>query len=152
MSAVSASIALPASVDDAEALWYDTGTWSGWVEGLEEVLAIQGAWPAVGSGVTWVSGPAGRGHVTERVLAYEPQRGQTNEVADDSITGVQTVVFTPQEDGVEITLALEYRIKKRGILTPVVDLLFVRNAVRTSLRSTLTRYAAELVSSRATEP
>jgi Polyketide cyclase / dehydrase and lipid transport len=143
MSAVSASIALPASVQDAEALWYDTGTWPEWVEGCEQVLSVDGDWPQVRAAVSWVSGPAGRGHVTERVLSYEPLRGQTNEVADDSITGVQTVVFTPQQEGVEVTLALEYRISKRGIFTPIVDLLFVRNAVRASLRATLARFGAE---------
>jgi hypothetical protein len=144
MTQVSASVALPVSVSEAEAFWYDTRSWSGWVDGLEQVIAIEGDWPSVGSEVIWVSGPAGRGRVTEHVLAYEQLRGQTLEVQDDSISGIQSVAFTPEDDGVEITLALEYRITQRKLLTPVVDMLFVRNAFSSSLRATLTRFAQAL--------
>ncbi len=36
----------------------------------------------VGGGVTWESGPAGRGRVTETVVDYVPAGGQTVEVGD----------------------------------------------------------------------
>ena len=118
MSAVSASVVLPASVHDAESLWYDTDLWPGWVDGLQDVLAVQGEWPQSGAVVVWVSGPAGRGQVTERVLSYEQLHGQTLEVDDDAVHGVQMVSFTPLDDGVEVNLRLEYRIKKRSLVTP----------------------------------
>ena len=43
----------------------------------------------------------------------------------------------------EITLTLEYEIKERNALTPVVDLLFIRRAMNDALRRTLTRFANE---------
>jgi Polyketide cyclase / dehydrase and lipid transport len=144
MAAVAATLALPASVHDAETVWYDVTGWPAWIDGLDSVVAVQGAWPAVGASVTWQSVPAGRGRVTERVVGYERLVGQTLEVEDDSIRGRQSVTFTPLDDGVEVELRLEYKLKKRSLLMPIVDVLFVRNAWRSSLRSTLTRFGVEL--------
>jgi hypothetical protein len=42
-----------------------------------------------------------------------------------------------------VTLSLEYSLKSRTPLTPVVDALFVRRAIRDSLGRTLARFAAE---------
>jgi len=144
MATVQASVTVKATVHDAEQLWYDTSTWEGWVDGLETIVSVDGAWPAVGSGVVWESGPAGRGGVTERVVAYEQLGGQTVEVQDDSIDASQSVTFTPLDAGCEVTLTLDYRIRRRSIITPVIDALFVRNAWASSLRSTLARFAIEL--------
>jgi hypothetical protein len=82
--------------------------------------------------------------VTERVTHHEPLAGQTVEVVDDTITGAQTITFTPLDDGVAVAFALEYRITKRSLFTPVVDALFVRGAMRRSLQTTLSRFGAEL--------
>jgi hypothetical protein len=149
MATVAATLALPASMHNAETVWYDTTGWPGWIDGLESVIAVQGAWPAVGASVTWQSVPAGRGRVTELVVGYEQLVGQTLEVEDDSIRGRQSVTFTPLDDGVEVELQLEYKLKKRSLLMPIVDVLFVRNAWRSSLRSTLTRFGVELEAGRA---
>ena len=93
----------------------------------------------------WESGPAGRGRVTERVVAYEPLVGLTTRgPATRRSPGRQTVTFTPGTTSVTIELALEYRIRRRSIVTPVVDLLFVRRAMTMSLRSTLARFGAQL--------
>ena len=46
-------------------------------------------------------------------------------------------------EAVEITLSLDYRIKDRTPLTPVVDLVFVRRAMGDALRRTVTRFANE---------
>jgi hypothetical protein len=136
--------AFHATVHQAETLWYDTSRWPAWVDGLERVVDVAGDWPRAGARVTWESGPAGRGHVTERVTAYEALAGQTLEVSDDSITGTQTITFTPLDDGVSVQLALDYRISKRSLFTPVVDALFVRGAMRRSLQTTLARFGIEL--------
>jgi hypothetical protein len=69
--------------------------------------------------------------------------GQTVEVEDATMTGRQTVKFDPGPEAVEVTLSLEYRIKDRTPLTPVVDLLFVRRAMADALRRTVTRFANE---------
>jgi hypothetical protein len=149
MGAVDTALVFAGSVHAAETLWYDTSRWVAWVDGLDAIVSVDGDWPRVGGRVVWESGPAGRGRVTERVVGYEQLLGQTLEIEDDSIQGRQSVTFTPGDDGVEVTLRLEYRIKKRSIVTPVLDLLFVRNAVRSSLRATLTRFGLELGAARA---
>ena len=84
----------------------------------------------------------------EHVVAYEPLAGQTNEIEDDSIRGRQIVTFTPDQDSVRVTLTLEYEVRKRSVLTPVVDMLFIRGAQERSLSSTLARFASELAATR----
>jgi polyketide cyclase/dehydrase/lipid transport protein len=133
-----------ASLPDAEAHWYDTGHWADWVDGLEQVVAVEDGWPQVGATVSWRSGPAGRGKVTERVLAHEPLRGQAVEVSDDSIRGEQTVAFTPEPPGVRVELSLAYEIRRRSPVTPVIDVFFIRRAMTVSLESTLSRFGASL--------
>ena len=46
-------------------------------------------------------------------------------------------------DGVEVTLALSYALNRRSPVTPVVDLLFIRRAIASSLQTTLARFAHE---------
>jgi len=82
--------------------------------------------------------------VRERVIGYGERVGQTLEVEDDSITGRQSVTFTPAGDRVEVELQLDYRIKKASILTPVVDFVFIRRAMSRSLAWTLERFGAEM--------
>lgn len=139
---------LPGTVHEIEQRWYDTSRWTAWVEGLRSVVEVAGEWPGVGSSVTWDSGPAGRGHVVERVVAHEPLAGQTVEVDDASITGRQSVAFTPVDHGVQVELALAYELKKRSLFTPLVDALFIKRAMATSLATTLSRFGAEVGSHR----
>lgn len=148
MRVVSAVETFPGSVHEAETLWYDTARWPSWVDGLDRVTGVEPRWPQLGATVTWQSGPAGRGRVVERVVAYEPLSGQTVEVQDDSIRGRQSVEFAAADEAVELTLTLEYEIKQRSPLTPLVDLLFIRRAFRTSLDATLRRFGLELEAAR----
>ncbi|MFI5039036.1 MAG: SRPBCC family protein [Solirubrobacterales bacterium] len=149
MRTVRVTQTLPATVYEIEQRWYDTSRWTVWVEGLRRVVHVSEGWPRVGSSVTWDSGPAGRGHVVERVVAHEPLAGQTVEVDDSSITGRQSVAFVPVDDGVEVQLTLSYEIKNRSMFTPVVDALFIKRAMATSLATTLGRFGAEMGSRRA---
>jgi hypothetical protein len=137
-----------ANVSEAERCWYETARWSHWVDGLDHVVSVDGDWPGVGATVTWESSPAGRGLVTEYVVAYEPLRGQALEVQDGSIRGRQSVTFTPVEAGVEVALALEYELLRRSIVTPIVDLLFIKRAMSASLGVTVSRFGAELTAVR----
>jgi polyketide cyclase/dehydrase/lipid transport protein len=129
------------TVDEVERRWYDTGRWSSWVDGVERVLDVSGPWPKAGARVTWQSGPAGRGRVVERVVEHQPLRGQTSDVSDPSIRGRQSVAFAAAGDGVEVTLTLSYELQRRSPVTPVVDLLFIRRAMASSLQTTLARFA-----------
>lgn len=131
-------------VHEAERCWYDTSRWPSWVDGLDRVLQTREPWPLVGGVVRWESGPAGRGHVTETVVAYAPADGQTVEVTDDAMTGRQGVSFAAVPDGVQVTLRLEYRLTRRSPVTPVIDLLFIRREMSLSLDRSLAGFGARL--------
>jgi len=143
MGRAKASITVPGRAADAEALWYDPHRWQAWIDGFGHVVSLDAGWPARGAELVWESPPGGRGRVSERVVAYEMRTGQTLEVEDATMTGRQTVKFEPGPETVEVTLSLEYRIKDRTPLTPLVDLLFVRRAMGDALRRTVTRFANE---------
>ena len=143
MGRAKASITVPGRAADAEELWYDPHRWQAWVDGFGHVVLLDDGWPRRGAELVWQSPPGGRGRVTERVVAYEMRLGQTVEVDDATITGRQTVEFEPGLESVGVTLSLEYRIKDRTPLTPVVDLLFVRRAMADALRRTVTRFSNE---------
>ncbi len=140
------------TVPEAERCWYDTTVWSHWIDGLDHVVTVEGPWPRPGATVTWESGPAGRGRVTEHVIAHEPLTGQTVEVQDVSIRGRQTVTFTPASPGVEVALTLEYELLRRSIVSPLVDALFIRRAMTASLHATVARFGVELEAARAPDP
>ena len=144
MRPVQATRTFAAAVAEAERCWYDTSRWPSWVDGLDRVVQTSAPWPRVGGSVTWESGPAGRGRVTERVVAYAPADGQALEVSDDAVTGRQTVAFIALPDGVQVTLQLEYRLNRRSPVTPVVDRLFIRRQMTQSLARTLDRFEARL--------
>ena len=144
MRSVSAVQTFDATVAAAERCWCDTAGWERWIDGLERVLEVGGGWPEPGASVTWESGPAGRGRVTERVSEREPLGGLTLEVDDPSIRGRQSVTFAPAASGVEVRLTLEYELKRRSLVSPLVDLLFIRRAMAASLNATVTRFGIEL--------
>ena len=149
MPTVRAEIQVTGTVSDAESLWYDTSRWQTFIDQLAHVDRTEDPWPEAGGKVIWDSNPAGRGRVVERAIAYEPRAGQTVEVEDESIVGTQYVSFTPAgNDEVLVALTLEYRIKKRSPLTPLLDVLFVRRPMTASLQSTLYHFAIELGSAR----
>jgi hypothetical protein len=146
MTTARAGIEIPdRTIAAAEALWYDTTRWASFVDGLQHVHAVEGDHPHAGSAVKWSSFPGGRGRVLERVVSFEPGAGQVSDVQDTQIRGRQTLRFEAVEGGaVRVGLELEYEIKQRSIITPLVDLLFVRRAQGDSLRRTLMRFAREL--------
>jgi hypothetical protein len=138
-----ATITVPGLASDAEDLWYDPYRWAAWIDGFGHVAKLEGDWPHAGARLLWDSPPQGRGRVSETVTAYEPRVGQTLEVEDARLYGTQTVRFEPEADGVRVTLELEYRLKERRPLTPLVDRLWIRRTLTDSLRRTLTRFGHE---------
>jgi Polyketide cyclase / dehydrase and lipid transport len=139
----SATTVVPGRAADAEELWYDPHRWAAWIDGFGHVVKLEGEWPQVGARLVWESPPKGRGRVQERVTAYEPRTGQTVEVEDERLRGTQTVAFEPAGDEVRVTLTLDYELKERNLLTPVIDRLFIRRELGDSLRRTLTRFGHE---------
>ena len=150
MGKARAQIKVAGPISEAEALWYDTSRWPSFVDGFHHVVKQEGDWPReVGARVLWSSIQDGRGAVDERVVFYEVRASQTVSVEDPRLTGRQTITFTVGEEGAcLVVLELDYRLKQGGALAPVVDALFVRRAVRDSLRRTLSRFSRELRSDR----
>jgi Polyketide cyclase / dehydrase and lipid transport len=132
----------------AERLWTDPETWPAWVEGFGRITGRAGEWPEPGAVVEWDSGPHGRGHVRERVIVREPGAALETEISDDRMRGVQRVEFEPLEDGVGVKLELDYTLIGIGFAAPVLDALFIRRAIRDSLRRTLERFGRELAGQR----
>ena len=137
MGRVTASAIAPGPPADAEALWYDLTRWAAFIDGFAAVVEKDPEWPRAGK-LVWRSTPHGRGTVYERVL--EPG---VSEFHDDKLTGTQRVAFAPHGEHTQITLEMEYRIEEPTALTPIVDLLFVRRAIRDALRRTVVRFARE---------
>lgn len=149
MGRVSAHIDVPGLVSAAEDLWYDTNRWPTFILGLAHVAKVDGDWPKAGSRVVWDAHPGGRGRVIETVTSFEARVGQTATVEDEKIHGTQTVAFEPRgENGVRVTLTLEYRVKQEAGVPFFVDLAFVRRPMRDSLRRTLSRFAREVRAAR----
>jgi hypothetical protein len=127
-----------------ERLWYDTSRWPSFIDGFGHLVKVEGDWPEAGACVVWDSTAAGRGRVVERVIEHAPGGGQSLEVEDPRLRGTQRIRFERLEDGIMVGLDLEYELKQRTPLQPLVDVLFIRRALRDSLRRTLARFAYEL--------
>jgi hypothetical protein len=143
MPRVRAVQTVPGLASEAEAVWYDPQRWPSWVDGFGHLAKLEGDWPTVGARTVWDSKRGGRGRVVERVRAYEARVGQTLEVEDEKLRGTQRVGFSPTPDAVAVTLELEYELKERNVLTPITDALFIRRALRDSLKRSLIRFARE---------
>jgi hypothetical protein len=143
MPRVRTAVTVPGLASDAEALWYDPQRWPAWVDGFGHLVKLEGDWPAPGARAVWDSKPGGRGRVVERVTAYEARTGQTLEVEDEKLRATQRVEFEPGSEGVEVALELTYELKQRNVFTPITDLLFIRRALRDSLRRSLLRFVRE---------
>jgi Polyketide cyclase / dehydrase and lipid transport len=124
-------------------LWTDLDRWASFVEGFVRTLERSPEWPAAGSRVVWESTSAGRGRVTEKVMEGEgPDRFVTT-VFEERLNGTQTFRVVESEAGSRAELSLEYRLTKYGPLSAVADALFIRRAIRDSLRRTLFRFSVE---------
>ena len=123
-------------------LWTDLRRWPSFVEGFARVKEVSPEWPEVGAKLVWESTPAGRGRVTEKVVESEGERFAT-QVYDESLKGTQTAVFEAAEEGTRVDVRLAYDLSQTGPARALADWLFIRRALRDSLRRTLQRFAVE---------
>ena len=142
MRRASARTSLPLPPAEVLRLWSDVERWSSFVEGYARRLELARGWPEPGGRVVWESTPDGRGRVTETVLENAPDRFST-QVFEKALTGTQTLRTVPADDGSEVELSLEYELTRYGPLRGVADALFIRRALRDSLRRTLYRFSIE---------
>jgi hypothetical protein len=138
----SARSPLPLSPEDALRLWSDVERWPSFVEGFARRLELTETWPDPGGRVVWESTPDGRGRVTETVTEHGADRFST-QVYEAALAGTQTLRALPADDGSEVELSLEYQLNRYGPLRGIADALFIRRALRDSLRRTLYRFAIE---------
>jgi len=127
---------------EALALWADVDRWPSFVEGFARRLELTREWPSPGERVVWESAPDGRGRVTERVTENAPDRFST-EVFEKALTGTQTLRALQTDDGSEVELSLDYELTRYGALSGMADALFIRRALRDSLKRTLYRFSVE---------
>jgi Polyketide cyclase / dehydrase and lipid transport len=124
-------------------LWSDVDRWSSFVEGFGRQVERSPDWPAGGARVIWESTPAGRGRVTEKVVENEGPDRFVTQVFEDRLHGIQTFRVVESEGGSRAELSLEYALTKYGPLSAIADAIFIRRAIRDSLRRTLARFAVE---------
>jgi hypothetical protein len=117
--------------------------WSSFVEGFARELERSPEWPAAGARVVWESTPSGRGRVTEKVMEGEGPDRFATVIFEERLVGTQTFRVVESEAGSRAELSLEYRLTKYGPLSAVADAIFIRRAIRDSLRRTLTRFSVE---------
>ena len=95
-----------------------------------------------GGRAVWESTPDGRGRVTEIVTERTGDRFSP-QVYEKALAGLQTLRALPASDGSEVELSLEYELARDGPLRGLADALFIRRALRDSLRRTLFRFGVE---------
>jgi hypothetical protein len=139
----SAQLDLVLTPEAALRLWSDVTRWSSFVEGFARELERSPEWPAAGARVVWESTPAGRGRVTERVAEGEGPDRFVTQVFEERLNGTQTFRVVESEGGSRAELALDYELTKYGPLSAVADVIFIRRAIRDSLRRTLSRFSVE---------
>ncbi len=142
MRTASAVSSVPLGPDEAMRLWTDVDRWPSFVEGFARRLELSPEWPAKRSRVVWESNPDGRGRVTETVVESEARVFST-QVFEEQLMGTQTFQVAPADGGSEVALVLDYELAKWGPLRGVADAIFIRRALRDSLRRTLFRFEVE---------
>jgi hypothetical protein len=133
---LSESVLVGASLAETWDLYFDPDGWPVWVEGFQAVERSEG-YPDEGGTLVWRSNPAGRGTVTERVLAHEPRTLHRISFSDPQSSGELTTRFAVEGAGTRVTLELEYRVGRGGPLAWLTDVFFARGQVAGSLRRSL---------------
>ena len=143
MAKVTESVLVGASLAAAWDHYFDQEGWRAWVEGFERVERSEG-YPEEGGTLVWQSNPAGRGTVTERVLAHEPRTLHRIAFEDPQSSGELTTRFAIEGEATRLTLELAYTVGGGGPLSKLTDMLFARSQVIASLRRTLMDFRADV--------
>jgi uncharacterized membrane protein len=130
--------------EQAFELWTDPRRWPTFVDGFARLEQVDGEWPAPGAKLVWQSTPAGKGRVSEKVIASEPPLRFATRVVEPRSLGTQSIEFMAiEEGGTCVELVLDYQLTTGGPLRAVTDLLFIRRAQGDALTRTLRRFAIE---------
>ena len=146
MASVRRATVVDLSPQQAYELWTDVRRWPTFVDGFGHVERLDESWPEPPAKLIWRSPPAGRGTVTEKVLANEPGTRFATRVIEERLLGTQTIEFAPAPDdprATAVALTLDYELLKGGPLKVVTDAIFIRRAQGDALQRTLRRFATE---------
>jgi len=124
-------------------LWLDPARWPTFVDGWGRIQRRHERWPEPGATVVWQSRPGGRGTVTLKVLELEPPSKVVLLVYDDKLGGTETATFESDERGSRVHVSLDYELNDSSPIKAIADALFIRRALRDSIRRTLGRFAIE---------
>jgi hypothetical protein len=136
MATVSESIEIAAPLNVVWDLYFEPATWPAWVDQLASVGSSAG-YPEAGGTLTWRSGSAGRGEVTERVVEHEPRTRHRIQFSDPSAEGELVTVFAEAGAATTVGLEMTYELRSTGVFAKVSDVLFIRSQMRASLRRSL---------------
>jgi polyketide cyclase/dehydrase/lipid transport protein len=136
MSEVAAETAIEADLKEVWDVFFDEPRWPMWVDGFDSVLQ-QAGYPDGGGNLRWRSIPAGRGEVSERVLAHEPRRLHKIAFSDPESSGELTTSFEIKGKRVLVRREMTYEISRGGLFTAAADFFFVRRQVAAALEREL---------------
>lgn len=153
MTEVEATVEIEAPLAEVWDVYFDPGRWRMWVDGFARVTASDG-YPDRGGTLSWESTGAGRGRVSERVLAHEPRARHRIAYADPTSAGeletrFEMVPGAGSERRTRVAQTLDYALHDSGPLTALTDRLFIRTQMRRSLERSLADLRAELAGARA---
>lgn len=156
MPTLTDSITVQASLSETWDYYFEPRGWPAWVDGFGSVDSSQG-YPEVDGTLVWSSTPAGRGRVTEKVLAHEPRRLHRIEFSDPESSGeLETTFEISRGERTTVSLELAYELAQGGPFGWLAERFFVRGQVAKSLRRTLLRFRLEIeelaAMSRAADP
>jgi uncharacterized membrane protein len=142
VATLSDSVRIRASLKQVWDYYFEPSRWPAWVDGFARVDESL-RYPDEGGTLAWTSTPAGRGRVTERVLAHEPRTLHRIAFSDPESNGELTTRFEVDGEATRVTLELTYSLPSSGPIAWVTDRLFVRGQMAGSLRRTLGRLRLE---------
>ena len=135
MPKAEASILVGASLAETWDAFFEEGNWTAWGDAFGGVVSSEG-YPETGGRLVWRTGAAGRGEVSEEVLAHEPRTLHLIAFSDPTMSGKLETRFSLEGSETRVTQAMDYRLAERGVFA-FLGALFVRSQVARSLERSL---------------
>jgi uncharacterized protein YndB with AHSA1/START domain len=143
MATVASEVEVAAPAIAVWDFYFDPSAWPTWVDQFASVAASDG-YPEQGGTLRWLSGRAGRGEVSERVIEHQPRRLHRIAFGDPQAEGELTTTFEVIDGGTRVRQELDYSLRREGVFVRITDTLFVRSQMRASLVRSLVALRAEL--------